>query len=469
MMRLAAALGGFAFAMAEDKVVVGTTSTFDELVSANPGGMLVYFYAPWCGHCKKLEPEYTKAADILAEEGSAVKLVKIDATVEEKLAKDNNVNGYPTIKWWVGGSPTDYDGPRESQGIVDWIKSMTGPAVKESAPAESDVLSVTFYGADMTNFEEVAKANRKKASWYYVKASEDKMAIKHKDEEAAEYSGNDTEGMTAFFKAHSHPLFGGLDGDTFGSYMEKGNGMVWTLLEMTPESVSEVVEGKRRDMTSVAKQLGAEWSVTWTNTVDFKKVLESMFGVVEFPRVIVQKKVGDKKNYIYEGPITKDAVLEYVRKVEAGEVEAHFKSEEVPAEPQADPVKVVVGKSIETIVFSAEKDVMLEVYAPWCGHCKKLEPEYIKVAKKVQKEGLDDLMTIAKLDGTQNDSPVDSITWSGFPTMYYVKAGTSEPVKYDGARDAKGMWKWIKKNHSKAAEIKERIAEKQKDNNREEL
>merc|ERR1711920_1028498 len=128
----------------------------------------------------------------------------------------------------------------------------------------------------------------------------------------------------------------------------------------------------------------------------------------------------------------------YVKQVEAGEVQPHLKSEAVPTEPQEDPVKVVVGKNLEELVFSKEKDVLLEVYAPWCGHCKKLEPEYLKVAKKVIKEGFEDILVIAKMDGTQNDSPVEAISWTGFPTLYYVKAGSDEPVKYDGGRDAKG-------------------------------
>merc|ERR1711972_311583 len=113
--------------------------------------------------------------------------------------------------------------------------------------------------------------------------------------------------------------------------------------------------------------------------------------------------------------------------------------EDAPTEPQADPVKVIVGKTLQEKVFTADKDVLLEVYAPWCGHCKKLEPEYVKVGKKVEAEGFSDKLVIAKMDGTLNDSPVDSITWSGFPTIYYVKAGSSEPMKYDGPREAKGI------------------------------
>jgi len=75
------------------------------------------------------------------------------------------------------------------------------------------------------------------------------------------------------------------------------------------------------------------------------------------------------------------------------------------------------------------------------------------------------------MDGTKNDSPVESISWSGFPTIYYVKAGSSAPMKYDGARDAQGMWKWIKTNHSKADVIKEKQAAKgeKKEDKKEEL
>jgi protein disulfide-isomerase/protein disulfide-isomerase A1 len=396
---------------------------------------------------------------MLFDDEVKVPLVKVDATVETKLASDHGVRGYPTLKWFVGGSPTEYDGPREADGIVAWIKSMTGPAVVEGEAKDDDKISVTWMGAALEDFEAVAQANRKKAAWYWTKGSTNKMVIKHQGEEALESECADKAAMEKFFADSKFPLFGGLDGETFGTYMEREIGMIWTLLPMTADNVKEVVEEKRTEMTKVARELQGEYSVTWTNTVEFGKVLESMFGITEFPRIVVQTKTGDKKNYIYDGEINSANVLDYVKKVKAGEVEAHLKSEEVP-EKNDEPVKVVVGKNLEEMVFTAEKDVLLEVYAPWCGHCKKLDPEYTKVAKKVIKEGFEGILTIAKMDGTQNDSPVDTLTWSGFPTIYYVKAGDKTPIKYDGARDAKGIWKWIKKNHTKADFIKETLAAK---------
>merc|ERR1711920_1181783 len=176
-----------------------------------------------------------------------------------------------------------------------------------------------------------------------------------------------------------------------------------------------------------------------------------------FPAVVVQKTAGKKPQFVNKDVVIGfDTVSDYIKKIESGEIQPDLKSEEVP-EKNDEPVKVVVGKTMKEMVFTADKDVLLEVYAPWCGHCKKLEPEYVKLAKKIKKEELHDLLTIAKIDGTANDSPVDSVEWTGFPTIFFVKANTDAPITYDGERTAKGLWKYIKKHATKAQEIRERL------------
>lgn len=122
--------GGSSSGSGSSDVVELTDSNFEKLVLKSDDMWLVEFFAPWCGHCKNLAPQWEIAATDLK---GKVKLGALDATVHSVMASKYGVQGYPTIKFFHKGDVEDYDGGRTASDIVAWA---TDKAAVNIAPPE---------------------------------------------------------------------------------------------------------------------------------------------------------------------------------------------------------------------------------------------------------------------------------------------------------------------------------------------
>lgn len=147
------------------------------------------------------------------------------------------------------------------------------------------------------------------------------------------------------------------------------------------------------------------------------------------------------KKYTFTHPVKGlqiEHVKSFIKDFKSGIIKPFLKSEDPPAE-QNEPVKVVVGTTFKDIVLDENKDVLIEFYAPWCGHCKELAPIWEQVAKD-----LADVpnLVLAKFDATANE--VEDLEIAGFPTIkFYPRDNKSFPTDYEEGREAEEIKKWL--------------------------
>ncbi|KAI8468718.1 MAG: protein disulfide isomerase 1 [Monoraphidium minutum] len=452
---------------AEDAAVALSKDTWSKVKEAPFA--LVEFYAPWCGHCKKLEPEWNKAASSLKETDPEILIAKVDATVESELAQDHKVSGYPTIKWFVGGEVAmDYNGPRDAEGIVRWVKKKTGPPATKLA--------------DKAGLEEAEKANRVLVLAYFKEAkgdaydafvkaaqkSEDVPAFETTDAAVAKAAGLTKPGVVVIATHEGEerlvvPLTGDVTTEAVTDLITANK--LPPTIEFNDQNSSKIFgSGIKQQLLLVAKAddlektaeafkafraaAGALKGKLVFVTVDLdgtsKDPVVNFFGVdAAAAPVLLGFDSGANKKYKLGEAITDKSVLKFANDLVDGKLTPEFKSAPIPDEPTDGGVTVVVGKNFNDIVKDAKKDVLLEVYAPWCGHCKSLEPVYKKLAKKF--ESIESVV-IAKMDGTGNEHA--DVEVKGFPTiMLFPAEEGAKPITFEGGdRSLSALAKFIEKN-----------------------
>lgn len=114
---------------------------FDDVVLKSGKPTLVEFFAPWCGHCKKLAPVYEELAATFEFAKNKVQIAKVDADAEKDLGKRFGVGGFPTLKWFDGKSdtPIEYNGNRDLESLTEFITDKTGVRPKMRAVPRSKV------------------------------------------------------------------------------------------------------------------------------------------------------------------------------------------------------------------------------------------------------------------------------------------------------------------------------------------
>ncbi|KAK3142565.1 hypothetical protein QOZ80_4BG0348230 [Eleusine coracana subsp. coracana] len=450
----------------EEAVLTLDASNFSEVV-AKQQFIVVKFYAPWCGHCKELAPEFEKAASILKKHDPPLILAKVDAYDEKnkELKEKYEVHSYPNIKIIKNGgnSVRSYSGPRDADGIVEYLKKQSGPASIELTKAKDAVHSIgdkgvvlvgvfpEFSGAKYDNFMVVAEKMRSDYDFFHTSDASilprGDQAVKGPlvrlfkpfDELFADSQDFDKDALEKFIEISGFPTVVTFDADpTNIKFLERYYSTPSAKAMLFLNFSDDRIEVFKSQFQEAARQFSANNISFLIGDVEAADRAFQYFGLIEndVPLLFVIAQSGKYLN----PTIDADQIIPWMKQYIYGNLTPYVKSELIP-KVNDQPVKVVVADSIDDMFFNSGKNVLLEFYAPWCGHCRKLAPILEDVAVSLQD---DEDVVIAKMDGTANDIPSD-LSVQGYPTIYFYST-SGNLLTYEGERTAEAIISFIKEN-----------------------
>ena len=459
---LAAVFAAAAAAEVKNGITVLTDDSFDKFAADNAAFGLVV-YAPWCGHSRELLPKLERVA---RELGDKLPLAKVDGTEAEALATRLDVKGYPTVFFVRDGRPHAYSEAHEAAPIKQWLQQRANPPVKALGTAaelaefakkgrESGAkLAAVLFGSAGTPehaaFLDVAGGASFPCALAdpALAASEGQTGLTAPalvlytsfDGGRAVLSGAGeltAEGMARFVKTESLPLVvpytKEVEAAVFGGDVRTHLLVLYT--GAPPPASALEPAAKRLRGTVVFCLIDAAKHADVADFFDAGRG-GALGGVWSGTPAALAFRLSTGVKYLHRGALEAEAVGAFLDSVLAGKEAPFVRSQPEPA--QSGPVVELVGSSFRGAVDDGEKDVLVQFYAPDCGHCAKLKPTYLQVAEHFASDGE---LVVAQIDATVND--VLGFEPEGYPTIVFYPKANKRGVEYDGSRDAHDIIQFV--------------------------
>eukprot|EP00794_Sanderia_malayensis_P003727 gene3727-4248_t len=341
-----------------------TADNFDATI-ANPS-VLVMFYAPWCGHCKNMKPEYVEAAKMLKEEKIDAILAAVDCTKERGLAEKYEISGFPSVKYFSNGEFKYKTTVRTADTIVEFMKDPKEPPPPPPPDRPwQETSGDNILHLDDSNFKDSLKKRKHVLVMFYAPWCGHCKNAKPEIEKAAEAFADDRK-----------VTFAGVD-------------------------------------CTVNQQTCELFKVTGYPTIRYFNYGKKSF---EYPS---GRKADDFINFMKdprEGPPPPAPEPEW---------------SDVPSK-----VNHLTDDTFETFL-NEHQSVLVMFYAPWCGHCKAMKPAYTDAAEELYKQGASGVL--AAVDCTKNEAVSKKFDIKGFPTSN----GGKDVMKYKESRTKESIVKFM--------------------------
>jgi protein disulfide-isomerase A1 len=257
-----------------------------------------------------------------------------------------------------------------------------------------------------------------------------------------EYKGplNSRKKFKAWLDLESFPVFDEISQNNFQRYLDRAIPVLYLF-----------VNASQKAETSMAKAAVLPVAVQYREHVSFVYVDASpqpdtmqKYGLSgdQLPAIAIDQNSEKAVNY---APFPEGASFDGLGKFVGSYLDGTLvRSAAVPSQPVDDGITTVVGSTFHQLVLNNDKDVLIELFSPWCKRSRDLGPLYNKFAKAL--ENVPTLM-VARMDCTVNGVPKD--LWDrveGYPTVFFIPAGTkASPIMFEGERTTLNLLKFVQK------------------------
>ena len=420
----------------ENGLYIFNEKNFNHHISS--GDYFIKFFAPWCGHCKKLSPVWADLAESIDNDQN-VKIGKLDCTISKSICEDRGIKGYPTLIYYRNGKVLEkYTKGRDLKSLKDFVKSKT----KNSSPTQlkdDDQPSAASKpnAADSSPNQikddqpsEGSKTNSADSSPNQIKDDQTASKMEVELDENGIYNLNDL----TFHDQIS-------DGDYFIKFFAPWCGHckqlapVWTDLAKSLEN-DKTVNIAKVDCTqakSVCQQRGIVGYPTliysrngkiftrYEKGRDLRSLLDFVKSKTGNPSPTQLKEdnqpsAASKQNAADKEHQKPKAAVDNTNNAKAGQ------NEVVPDNGLYELTERTFKKHI------SKGDHFIKFYAPWCGFCKNLAPTWTELAKSFEDHKT---VKIGKFDCTTARHVCTKLGINGLPTLFYFRNGEKLKTSHD--------------------------------------
>ncbi|KAL2968168.1 hypothetical protein AAZX31_15G015400 [Glycine max] len=422
------------------RIVIELNNDNTERVVNGNEFVLVLGYAPWCPRSAELMPHFAEAATSLKELGSPLVLAKLDADRYSKPASFLGVKGFPTLLLFVNGTSQPYSGGFAADDIVIWAQKKTStPVIRIGSVTEAEkflrkyqtFLIGRFDKFEGPDYEEFVSAAQSDNEIQFVETDQVELAqvlypdIKPTDQFLGIVK-SEPERYTAYDGAFTmNKILEFVDYNKF-PLVTKLTEMNSIRVYSSPIKLQVLVFANIDDfknlletLQDVAKTFKSKIMFIYVdiNDENLAKPFLTLFGLEESKNTVVAAfDNAMSSKYLLETKPTQSNIEEFCNNLVQGSLSPYFKSQPIPDNTESS-VHVIVGKTFDDEILSSEKDVLLEVFTPWCINCEATSKQVEKLAKHYK--GSSNLI-FARIDASANEHP--KLQVNDYPTLLLYRA-----------------------------------------------